>query len=63
MAEAMQLGGNAEAARVNLFYPVHTLGSHKEWMGQPEHATYGIPFESYMSNTGDFLVDGKGDGQ
>jgi hypothetical protein len=39
------------------------LGSHKEWMGHQEHATYGILFESYMTNTGDFPVDVKGDGQ
>ena len=32
-------------------------------MGQQEHATYGILFESYLQNTGAFLVDAKGDGQ
>ena len=63
MAQALQPAGNAEAARVNLTYPVQTLGSHREWMGQPEHATYGILFESYMLNTGDFPADDKGDGQ
>ena len=63
MAQAFKPNGNAKAARVNLSYPVPTLRSHREWMGQPAYATYGIPFESYMSNTGDFLVDAKGDGK
>jgi hypothetical protein len=40
-----------------------SLGSRRERMGQQEHATYGILFESYLQNTGDFLVDEKGDGQ
>jgi hypothetical protein len=51
------------AAWVNLHYPVQSLGSRRERMGQREHATYGMLFESYLQNTGDFLVDEKGDGQ
>jgi hypothetical protein len=49
--------------RVNLTYPASTLRSHREWTGHREYATYGIPFESYMTNTGDFPVDAKGDGK
>ena len=60
---ALQRGGSAAAARVNLHYPVQSLGSRRERMGQREHATYGILLESYLQNTGDFLVDEKGDGQ
>ena len=62
-ASALKRAGSAEAARVNLNYPVQSLGSRRERMGQQEHATYGILFESYLQNTGDFLVDEKGDGQ
>ena len=60
---ALQRGGSAAAARVNLHYPVQSLGSRRERMGQREHVTYGILLESYLQNTGDFLVDDKGDGQ
>ena len=42
---------------------MQSLGNRRERMGQQEHATYGILFESYLQNTGDFLVDEKGDGQ
>ena len=28
-----------------------------------QHATYSIPFESFMMNTGDFLLDAKGSGE
>jgi len=51
------------ATRINLHYPASTLGSRKERMGQRVHATYGMLFESYMLNTGDFPEDDKGDGQ
>jgi hypothetical protein len=62
MAEALDLAPHAKVTRVNLTYPASTLGNHKEWMGHTEHATYGISFESYMTNTGDFPVNVKGDG-
>ena len=51
------------AAWVNLNYPVQSLGSRRERMGQREHATYGMLFESYLQNTGAFLVEAQGDGQ
>ena len=63
MAQAFKPSGNAKVTRVNLRYPVPTLRSRRERMGQREYATYGIPIESYMSNTGDFPVDVKGDGK
>ena len=58
-------GPNVEAQRRckgntgKLELPRESLGSHREWMGHREHATEGISFESYISNTGDFLVDAK----
>ena len=63
MAEALDLAPNAKVTRVNLTYPASTLGNHKEWMGHTEHATYGISFESYMTNTGDLMMDVKEGGK
>ena len=60
---ALQRGGSATAARVNLHYPVQSLGSRRERMGQQEHATYSILFESSTVNTGSFLKDVKGSGK
>ena len=55
--------GMPGTTRVNLLYPVPTLGSHREWRGQPVHATSGIPLESYRSNTGEPARDVKEDGE
>jgi hypothetical protein len=48
-----------ETPQVNLTYPVDNLGSRRERMGQLEHATYLILFESYNVNTGDLMKNGK----
>ena len=48
-----------ETPQVNLTYPVDTLGSRRERMGQRERATYIISFESYNVNTGDLRKHGK----
>ena len=45
--------------QVNLTYPVDTLGSRRERMGQRERATYIILLESYIVNTGDLMKHGK----
>ena len=55
--------GMPGTTRVNLMYPVPPLGSHREWRGQPVHATSGIPLESYRSNTGEPARDVKEDGE
>ena len=41
------------AIQVNLTYPVCRLGSRRERMGQREHATSIILFESSILNTGE----------
>ena len=55
--------GMPGTTRVNLLYPVPPLGSHREWRGQPVHATSGIPLESYRSNTREPARDVKEDGE
>jgi len=44
-------------------YPVPVLGSRRERMGQLEHATYIILFESSILNTGEPERDGKESGK
>jgi hypothetical protein len=38
-------------------------GAPERGRGVQQHATYSIPFEAFMMNTGDFLVDVKGSGE
>ena len=38
-------------------------GAPERGRGVQQHATYRIPFESFMMNTGDFLLDAKGSGE
>ena len=46
--------------QVNLTYPADNWGAAKSGRGLKERATYIVPFESYMTNTGDFLQGCKG---
>ena len=48
-----------ETPQINLTYPVDSLGSRRERMGQREHATSSILLESYSVNTGDLMKHGK----
>ncbi len=38
-------------------------GAPKRGRGVQQHATYSILFESFIMNTGDFLLDAKGSGE
>ena len=38
-------------------------GTPERGWGVQQHATSSIPFESFMMNTGDFLLDAKGSGE
>jgi hypothetical protein len=58
-ASMSNIMGIMETPQVNLPSPVDNLGSRRERMGQREHATYLIWFESYNVNTGDLMKKGK----
>ena len=51
------------ALQVNLTYPGERLGSRRARKGREQHATYLIPLEFSMLNTGDFGRDGKASGK
>jgi hypothetical protein len=50
--------------QVNLILPWRKMGEPPErGRSVQQHATYSIPFESFIMNTGDFLWDAKGSGE